>query len=58
MRAANIFTGLVLALWVWMLWIGIGLMKNMAKYQHAYGYPKAGDIRFGLMDQLRRLLYL
>lgn len=46
MRAANIFIGFVFALWVWMLWIGIGLMKNMAKYQHAYGYPNADDIRF------------
>ena len=40
---ANIWIGIVCALWAGLFWIGVGLMKHV-KTQHVAGYPAAGQI--------------
>jgi hypothetical protein len=44
MWRANIFAVFMFVLWVGLLWFDIGLMQNMAHYQHQWGYPNAADI--------------
>jgi len=43
MRSANIFTGTVAALWLALLWLGIGLIEGVAA-QHVSGYPNSAQI--------------
>jgi hypothetical protein len=45
MRAANILTGIVWALWASFVWIGIGLTKGVVA-QHVLGFPSSGQITY------------
>jgi hypothetical protein len=45
MRAANLFAGLVFCTWAWLLWAGIGTIKDAAG-EHYPGYVMAREIRF------------
>lgn len=45
MRGANIFTGVVGALWALLLWIGIDLINGVSA-QHIAGYPSSGQIYY------------
>ena len=45
MRGANIFAGIVCALWLGLVWLGIDGMRGVVN-QHAPGYPSPGQLAF------------